>query len=95
MPTRMRKGWSVDMIIKYPDEHTGTGTTLNDVSVYDIKQKRKVYHNFTIKYQSYKHIIVMTFKQNYADFIRKLCSLKNNFDWNVHYVHNYMYVLII
>lgn len=31
MPTRMRKGWSVDMVINYPDLKTGTGTTLNDV----------------------------------------------------------------
>ena len=31
MPTRMRKGWTVDMIVKYPSEQTGTGTTLNDL----------------------------------------------------------------
>lgn len=31
MPARVRKGWTVDMIIKYPNEKTGTGSTLNDV----------------------------------------------------------------
>jgi hypothetical protein len=31
MPSRMRKGWTVDMIVKYPDGKTGTGTTLNDL----------------------------------------------------------------
>jgi hypothetical protein len=31
MPSRMRKGWTVDMIVKYPSGKTGTGTTLNDV----------------------------------------------------------------
>lgn len=31
LPTRMRKGWTVDMIVKYPAQQTGTGATLNDV----------------------------------------------------------------
>lgn len=31
MPTRMRKGWTVDMIVGYPDGKSGTGTTLNDL----------------------------------------------------------------
>jgi hypothetical protein len=31
LPTRMRKGWTVDMIVKYPATHIGTGTTLNDI----------------------------------------------------------------
>jgi hypothetical protein len=31
MPSRMRKGWTVDMIVGYPDAKTGTGTTLNDL----------------------------------------------------------------
>jgi len=30
-PTRMRKGWTVDMIVEYPSIKTGTGTTLNDL----------------------------------------------------------------
>jgi hypothetical protein len=31
MPSRMRKGWTVDMIVGYPDGKSGTGTTLNDL----------------------------------------------------------------
>lgn len=31
LPNRMRKGWTVDMIVKYPNQKTGTGTTLNDI----------------------------------------------------------------
>lgn len=31
MPARVHKGWTVDMIVKYPNVKTGTGTTLNDL----------------------------------------------------------------
>jgi hypothetical protein len=31
IPPRMKKGWTVDMIIKFPEGKTGTGTTLNDL----------------------------------------------------------------
>jgi len=31
MPSRMRKGWTVDMVVGYPDGKSGTGTTLNDI----------------------------------------------------------------